>query len=253
MARTDMDIDYGNWVSRKIIYVPGIISLIFFGLAYYSLFFMIGSIFFLMLAAYFLYAYRQFSPRGGNLQVRIRDQVFSHLPWDGDGRLLDIGCGNGALAIEAARKYPGAQVSGIDYWGGQWEYSRQACEKNAAIAGVSERTSFMKASASRLPFADASLDVSTSNMVFHEVRDAGDKKELIKEALRVVKKGGLFTFQDLFLLKSIYGDPDNLVRLIKSWGIREVHFVNTSELDFIPRLLKLPFMVGRIGIIYGRK
>jgi ubiquinone/menaquinone biosynthesis C-methylase UbiE len=179
--------------------------------------------------------------------------VFTNLTWSGEGRLLDIGCGNGALAIEAAQKYPEAKVTGIDYWGGQWEYSQKACEKNAAIVDVAGRTAFQKASASRLPFTDEYFDTAISNMAFHEVQDTRDKKEVIKEALRVVKKGGVFAFQDLFLWKRIYGEPDELVALIKSWGIQEVHFINTSGQDFIPQAMKLPFMVGRIGIIYGRK
>jgi hypothetical protein len=54
--------DYGNWVSRKTIYVPGFFSLILLGLAYFSLFFLIGGAFFLAITGYFLYSYLQFSP-----------------------------------------------------------------------------------------------------------------------------------------------------------------------------------------------
>lgn len=250
-------IDYGNWVSKKSIYIPvllaALLAVIFMGLSFLSLFFLVGAFLFLISPAYFVYAYFQFSPRGGNLQVKIRDLAFNQLVWDGDGRLLDIGCGNGALAIEAAKKYPKARVTGIDYWGGQWEYSKQTCEKNAEIAGVAERTSFQKASAAKLPFTDEFFDVTVSNLVFHEVQDAKDKKEVIKEALRVLKKGGLFVFQDIFLSKRMYGEPQDLVPTIKNWGIQDIKFVNTSDQKFIPRAMKLPFMVGQIGVIYGRK
>ena len=76
---------------------------------------------------------------------------------------------------------------------------------------------------------------------------------MIREALRVVKKDGKFAFQDLFLLKPVYGDMDALVATIKSWGVDEVEFVETRNAPFIPAALKLPFMVGRIGIIKGQK
>ena len=76
---------------------------------------------------------------------------------------------------------------------------------------------------------------------------------MLREALRVVRPGGKFAFQDLFLMEAIYGKPDDLVNLVKSWGIREVKFVRTCDEPFIPALLKLPFMVGRIGILYGQK
>ena len=70
---------------------------------------------------------------------------------------------------------------------------------------------------------------------------------------RVVKKGGKFSFQDLFLLKQVYGEPEELVATIKSWGITKVEFVETRNASFIPAALKLPFMVGRIAIIKGEK
>jgi ubiquinone/menaquinone biosynthesis C-methylase UbiE len=250
-------IDYGSWVSKKSIYIPvtleGILAVIFLGLSSLSLVFLVGTFLCLIPTAYFVYAYFQFSPRGNNLQAKIRDLAFNQLVWDGDGRLLDIGCGNAALAIEAAKKYPKAHITGIDYWGGRWEYSKQTCERNAEIAGVAERTSFQKASAARLPFTDEFFDVTVSNLVFHEVQDVKDKKEVIKEALRVLKKGGLFVFQDLFLSKRMYGEPQDLVATIKNWGIQDIKFVNTSDQKFIPRAMKLPFMVGQIGVICGRK
>jgi SAM-dependent methyltransferase len=245
--------DYGNWVSKKFIYIPAALTIIFMGLTYFSLLFLIGALLFLVPAAYFAYAYRQFSPSGGNLQGRIRGMVLGHLTWNGHGRLLDVGCGNGALAIEAAKLYPGAHITGIDYWGGRWDFSQKACQTNAAVAGVAERTTFERASASKMPFADGSFDAAVSNLVYHEVQDTRDKKEVIREALRVVRRGGSFVFQDLFLVKNIYGEPQDLLATIKSWGVEDVKFLNTSAESFIPLGMKLPFMVGQIGILYGQK
>ncbi len=251
-AANTPEIDYGSWVPRKLISIPAVLGLAFLVLSTLSAFFLIGAFFFLLIAAYFTYAAYQLSPKGGNLQAKIRDLVFSHLRWDGEGKLLDIGCGNGALAIEAARKYPRAQVTGIDYWGGKWEYSQRDCERNAGIAGVAQRVAFQKASASKLPFAEGAFDAVVSNLVFHEVQDAGNKREVVKEALRVLKKGGVFAFQDLFLVKRIYGSPSELLAAIRGWGVADVHCVNTSR-QFIPPALRLPFMLGSIGIIHGRK
>jgi SAM-dependent methyltransferase len=247
------EVDYGNWVSKKFIYIPAVLAVIFLGLSFLSLFFLVGTFVFLIPTVYFIYAYFQFSPRGGNLQAKIMDLMFNQLVWDGDGKLLDIGCGNGAVAIEAAKKYPKAQIVGIDYWGGQWEYSKESCEKNAQLANVAERTSFQKASAAKLPFEDESFDVVVSNVVFHNVQDVKDKRALIQEALRVLKKDGLFVFQDPFLWKIIYGEPQDLLETIRGWGVRDVKLLDTSEQMFIPGAMKLPFMVGQIGIIYGKK
>jgi SAM-dependent methyltransferase len=104
-----------------------------------------------------------------------------------------------------------------------------------------------------LPFDAEAFDVVISNLVFHEVRDVRDKRKLVKEALRVVKKGGWFVFQDLFLWKQVYGESAELLKEVKSWGIETVELVDTSDSDFIPKALKLPFMLGTVGILYGKK
>jgi ubiquinone/menaquinone biosynthesis C-methylase UbiE len=248
-----MEPEYGNWVSTKLIYGSIALSIPFFALSLVSPLFVVGAIPFLLSFAYFAYARYMFSQRGGNLQALIRNLIIERLDWDGKGKALDIGCGNAPLAIELAKRHPNAHVTGIDYWGGMWEYSKAVCERNAGIEGVAGRTTFQKASASALPFDDESFNAAVSNLVFHEVSDVRDKREIIREALRVVKTGGAFAFQDLFLLKRQSGEVDDLVAMIKSWGIKDVAFADTSDSEFIPKALRLPFMVGRIGIIYGKK
>jgi ubiquinone/menaquinone biosynthesis C-methylase UbiE len=244
---------YGNWISKWLLYMPAATALFLLGLSVVSYLFIIAAAFFLIIFAYFAYAYFKFSPAGGDLQTKIHNIVLDHLKWHGKGKALDIGCGNAALVIKLAKKYPQAMVTGIDCWGGKWGYSKKACEKNTKIEGVADRTAFRKAGASSLPFEDNYFDAVISNFVFHEVKDSRDKREVIREALRVVKKDGAFAFQDLFLVKGIYGEVDDLLANIHSWGIRGATFVNTSSAGFIPRLLKFPFMVGSIGIIYGTK
>jgi SAM-dependent methyltransferase len=247
------ELDYGNWVSTKLIYGSAAISAPFLGLSIVYPMFAVGAIPFLVSMGYFAYARHEFSQQGANIQTKIRALVVERLDWDGEGRALDIGCGNAPLAIELAKRYPKAHVTGIDYWGRAWEYSKQVCEKNAEVEGVGARTAFQKASAAALPFEDEHFDAAVSNLVFHEVGNARDKRELIREALRVVRKGGAFAFQDLFLLKKQFGDIEGLLSTIKGWGVREIAFLDTSSSEFIPAPLKLPFMSGRIGIIYGKK
>ena len=252
-SKNETKVNYGNWVSKRLIWFPGVLAIIFLALSFFSYYFLIVALPFLIIVAYFSYAYYEFSPAGGNIQARVRGFVLDRLEWDGKGTALDIGCGNGALAVELAKKYPGAEITGIDYWEGTWDYSQACSEKNAMIEGVAGRVKFLKASASSLPFEDGAFDAAVSNLVFHEVKDAKNKKDVVREALRAVKKGGHFAFQDLFPVKQLYGDMDGLLEEIKGWGVDDVSFVNTSNADFIPAPLKLPFMVGSIGIICGRK
>ena len=235
------------------IYLSGFVGFVFLGLGFLFCILAIPSVLFFLVAAYFVYARYQFSLQGGNVQDRVWSLVLENLDWNGEGKALDIGCGNGALSIKLAKKHPKAQVTAIDYWGKRWEYSKSMCERNAELEGVNERMTFQKASAVALPFDDGYFDAAVSNFVFHEVSDAKDKREVIREALRVVKKGGKFSFQDEFLFKQFYGETDDLVETIKSWGIAKVEFVQSRDADFIPKALKLPFMLGSIGIIKGEK
>jgi len=244
---------HGNWVSSRLLLVPGVLSAAFIGMSFLRPLLGIAAFVFLLIFGYFAYARYVFSPRGWNLQNRIQDLVVDHLEWDGIGRAIDIGCGSGSLTIKVALKYSNAEISGIDNWSGHWEYSAGKCRRNAEIEGVADRTSFQSASASAIPFEDETFDLAVSNLTFHEVRDTRDKKALLREALRVVKEGGAFVFQDLFLWKVVYGEIDELLETVKGWGVRKVAFAATNDREFIPGALKLPFMVGTMGILYGVK
>ena len=246
--------NYGNWVSKRLIYTFSIIlTAAFAATTLLFVWLLIPALLFLVIAIYFAYARYLFSPKGGNIQSQIWETVISNLDWKGQGKALDIGCGNGALTVKVAQKYSDSKVVGVDFWGERWDYSKNTCEVNAKAEGVGARVSFQKASASKLPFEDEYFDAAVSNLCFHEVTDTKDKREVIREALRVVKKGGAFAFQDLFLLKQVYGDPNELLQIMKSWGISKVEFIETKNQPFIPAVLKLPFMVGRMGIIKGEK
>ena len=133
-----------------------------------------------------------------------------------------------------AKKHPGAQVVGVDVWGGMWEYSKAICEQNARAEKVDGRVSFQKADAAKLPFEDGSFDAAVSILVFHNVRGAKDKRDVVKEALRVVKKGGRFAFSDGFTVKHNYHwDANELISTLESWGIDMVDLEKTQDARLI--------------------
>ena len=173
----------------------------------------------------------------------------------GKGKLLDIGCGAGALTVRCAKAFPEAQLTGMDYWGAEWNYAKDQCERNAKAEGVADRITFEKGDAAHLAYPDESFDAAVSNFVFHEVRTAKDKRDVVREALRVVKKGGTFSFQDMFSQKGLYGDMDEFVKQLQAEGITEVHFIGNLEqkLDFVPGYVRTPWMISGMGILYGRK
>jgi len=90
-----------------------------------------------------------------------------------------------------------------------------------------------------------------SNFVFHSVR-VTNKVSLIKEALRVLKDGGAFAFQDLFN-KQFYGDIGLFYEELETWGLKEVKLVDTSDFVYIPIALRINHMLGNSRILYGIK
>ena len=255
---------YGNWVSTQLIR-KCVAMVLLFGiidaalwlfvqrLLILKILFALPMAFFIVSIIYFYHARRLFAAEGGDIQNKILDLLVSRVDWSGDGSALDIGCGSGALTTRLAKKYGSAKITGVDNWGGGWDYCQKQCEENARLEGVAYQTEFQRASASKLPFPDDTFDLAVSNLTFHEVKDSESRLDAVKESLRVVKKGGKFVFQDLFLIRRYYGTPEELIAAVKACGVRDVRFVDTSASSFIPKALKLPFMVGTLGLIHGEK
>ena len=255
--------DYGNWVPKKLLALlwgAAAVStcllaanLLLFKVKLLTVLLAILSAVFLLYALYMQILHRSFSFEGGNLMSKIHGFVLSRLPWDGKGSLLDIGCGSGALTIRAAKKFPKGTFTGLDYWGVEWDYAKEMCEKNAQLEGV-PGIEFIKGDATALPFEDGTFDAAVSNFVFHEVRTCKDKRQLVKEGIRVVKKGGCFAFHDLFEKKSLYGDMKSLIAELKAEGVSQIYYEpHTEDQSFIPGYVSNPLMLYNLGILYGVK
>jgi ubiquinone/menaquinone biosynthesis C-methylase UbiE len=247
--------DYGNWVPQKIMYTFLIASV-----ASYLATFLLNdrlvvgllktaSLLSLGFFIYLVYVYWLLEKDDMRIQRQLWDLLIDRLKWDGRGRALDVGTGSGPVAILLARKHPSSIVMGIDYWGEPWSYSRRKCERNAEIEGVSSRVSFERASATELPFGDGEFDAVLSNYVFHAIKSK-DRTQLIAESLRVLRDGGAFAFQDLFN-DEFYSD--DFLDVVRSWGLREVNFVDSSDYISVPVALKFKHMTGGSGILSGIK
>jgi SAM-dependent methyltransferase len=250
---------YGNWISKKLLFKPLIASLILLTLSFALPISVVRATLGVSAASsfsfflYLLISRRAFSNWEDGTSARILDMVVGHVRWDGNGRALDIGCGSGALAIRIARRFRGAELDAIDTWGAKWDYRKEQCEKNALLEDVGDRICFLEASASCLPFPNECFDVVVSNFCFHEVKEESDKCQLILEALRVLKKGGMFVFHDLFFIEGYYGKQGVLLARLNELGLTELHLEKTSSLDFVPCFMRIPYMLGGIGILCGVK
>ena len=250
-------IDYGNWVPRNIIYFFFVVFLALLiptvfpiSLIVKTILWVLAGIWFLPFS-YMIYLYWYFSLNNKELQYKIWDLVIQKLPWNGQGKALDVGTGAGALAIKLAKRFPESEIHGIDHWGKGWNYSKLQCEENARHEGVADQVIFQRASASKLPFKDGEFDAIVSNFVYHEVRTTRDKRKLINESLRVLRKGGTFSLQDTFKNKRRYGLTKDLIKQIKDWGIQQVNFVESADELSMPRLIKTDLKT--MGLLYGIK
>ena len=261
--------DYGNWVPAammKTLWTAtaaiAIVTVLMFVLIKSPVPGVIGTV--VTLAALCMTLYMQrcrklFDFRGGGVMGQIHQFLADHFPWKeavGEketGRIIDIGCGAAALTNRIARIYPSAEIIGVDFWGKEWSYAKEQCEKNAALEGVADRVGFQKGDAARLDFADGAFDGAVSNFVFHEVRSAEVKRDVVKEALRVVRKGGAFAFQDMFGQKALYGDMEAFCEeLLRSGTVKEIHYIpNIEKQPFVPGFVTAPWMIRNAGLIYG--
>jgi SAM-dependent methyltransferase len=133
----------------------------------------------------------------GKLRIWARELDRAEL--EGNERLLDLGCGRGAVLIAAARRLPAGRAVGADLWSGRDQSGNhpEATLANAAAAGVADRVEVHTADMTALPFEDGSFDVVTSALAIHNIRPAEGRYRAVDEAMRVLRPGGQLLVADL--------------------------------------------------------
>lgn len=174
---------------------------------------------------------------------------FITLPKGGKG--LDVGCGSGALTIACAKRNPQGAFIGIDRWGKEYaSFNKDLCESNARAEGVSN-VRFQNGDATKLDFEDETFDAVTSNYVYHNITGV-DKQVLLRETLRVLKKGGTFAIHDI-MSRSRYGDMQKFMEELKSEGYEEVRLIPTDNGRFMSKLEGTLMMLSGSAILVGKK
>jgi ubiquinone/menaquinone biosynthesis C-methylase UbiE len=127
------------------------------------------------------------------------DGVLDALALRGDERVLDLGCGRGAVLLAAARRLPRGRAIGIDLWSteDQSGNAQSATQANAQAEGVADRIELHTGDMRALPLPDASVDVVVSSLAIHNIPDAAGRAQAIAEALRVLRPGGRLRLADI--------------------------------------------------------
>ncbi len=101
--------------------------------------------------------------------------------------ILDIGCGTGRLLRAASKRWPKAQLVGID-----------PAEQMISVAiRMNPDARFTVATAESIPLPDHSVDIVLSSLSFHHW---SDQKKAFLEIARVLRPDGLFCLADHTLL-----------------------------------------------------
>jgi len=121
--------------------------------------------------------------------------------------VLDLGSGGGIDVLLSARRVgPTGKAFGLDMTDEMLDLAR----KNAAAMGAGN-VEFLKGHIEEIPLPDESVDVIISNCV---INLSGDKRQVLKEAFRVLKPGGRFAVSDVVVDGEI---PVKMRRSMELW------------------------------------
>jgi SAM-dependent methyltransferase len=159
----------------------------------------------------------------------------------GDERLLDLGCGSGAVLLAAASRLPCGTAEGVDLWRSRDQSGNdiEQARANATDLGVAGNVRLHTADLTDLPFEDGCFDVVTSALALHNIPTADGRRRAVEEAVRVLRPGGRLALVD--------------VRHVKDY----VAYADGSMIDVAHRGLGWRYWYGgpwaAAGIVTGRK
>jgi len=103
----------------------------------------------------------------------------------GARRVLDVGCGTGALLAAAVARWPEVRMTGVDASAGMLEVANR--ELGGLAAAQRDRIELVQAMADRLPFEDGAFDVAATAFVLQLVPSG---HRALREMRRVLRPGG---------------------------------------------------------------
>lgn len=142
-------------------------------------------------------------------------------------RVLDLATGVGAMAGELLRRYPGIELTGVELRASQLEHAR------ANHPGAT----YVQADAAHLPFPDGHFDRIHCSWLLEHVRDP---LPILREALRVLKPGGLCQFIEVDNASFSIHPPDSDVSWLMG-ALNEAQAKSGGD----------PFLGQKLGALFG--
>jgi ubiquinone/menaquinone biosynthesis C-methylase UbiE len=171
---------------------------------------------------------------------RGRQELISGANLSGGQRVLDIGCGTGALVVMLKRQYPSVDVVGLD--------PDPKALRRARVKATRARFSVQldQAFADELPYKDNSFDRVLSSFMFHHLKE-DERQKMLREVLRVLKPGGSFHLVDFVMDHGPHGffnrlfhshasmkdnSDERILDLMNRAGLRNAAKVNEGSMLF---------------------
>ncbi len=154
--------------------------------------FLLGALYILAILCFYLHG----TLRGKFL---LWAELLDSLNFRGDERILDMGCGRGAVLLMAAQHLTTGRAVGVDLWRtvDQSGNSAEATQRNAVAEGVADRIELHTGDMTALPFEDDSFDLVLSSLAVHNISGRAGREKAISEAVRVLRPGGRLMIVDV--------------------------------------------------------
>jgi ubiquinone/menaquinone biosynthesis C-methylase UbiE len=106
------------------------------------------------------------------------------------GRIIDVGCGFGAMNIVLAHRFVDSEIVGIDLS----DPLLRLANRSAQAADLGDRVRFEKADVHEIPYDDAAFDVVINTNMVHLVDDA---VQMLNEIERILTPDGCLFIADV--------------------------------------------------------
>jgi len=151
-------------------------------------------------------------------KFRIWEDIFDQLSISPDAKILDLGCGRGAVLLMAAKRLnEHGKAIGVDLWRSidQSGNNINGTKQNAKAEQVIDKIELKTADITDLPFGNNSFDYVTSNLAIHNITGFGKRRKALTEAHRVLKNNGILVIADMSKTKQY-------VPILRSIGMKNV-------------------------------
>lgn len=131
--------------------------------------------------------------------------------------VMDLGIGTGTLSAAALRRWPGAEVVGVDVSKGMLGIARDSVAERAGREAA-RRLRLVQADAQRLPLAAGSVDLCVTSFVLQLVLD---RHAALREVRRVLVPGGLLALVTWQSDRTVFRPDEEFDEAVLDLGIEE--------------------------------